>query len=147
MCPKKLCRPTYYSASTLQECIVDDPEFNLHGFTDNHAYKKLFDANSRCQEYKTICDLSHCGSEIKTWMDHNRLKMNDSKTEFILFGSRKHLVKCITTDLNVNGNSIPRRWTNTYHSKPTSKLSANQLPSISSDFAKFIVYSPEKQKI
>ena len=53
---------------------------------DDHAYKKLFDANSRHQEYKTMCDLSHCGSEIKTWMDHNRLKMNDSKTEFILFG-------------------------------------------------------------
>ena len=101
---------TYYSAyaSTLQECIPDDLELDLHGFTDNHAYKKLFDANSRYQEYKTMGDLSHCASEIKTWMDHNRLKMNDSKTEFILFGSRKQLAKCITTELEINGNSIPR---------------------------------------
>ena len=55
-----------------------------------------------------MCDISHCVSEIKTWMDQNRLKMNASKTEFILFGSRKQLAKCITTELDINGNSIPR---------------------------------------
>ena len=55
-----------------------------------------------------MCDLSHCVSEIKPWVDHNRLKMNDSKTEFILFGSRKQLAKCITTHLDINGNNIPR---------------------------------------
>ena len=56
---------------------------------------------------KTMCDLSHCASEMKTWLDHNR-KMNDSKTKFILFGSGKQLAKCIITELDVNGDSIPR---------------------------------------
>ena len=77
-------------------------------FVDDHAYKKLFDGNSRLQKYKTMCDLSHCVNEIKNWMDHNRLKMNDSKTEFILLGLIRHLAKCITTELDVNGNNIPR---------------------------------------
>ena len=110
MCPKEVVGLMYYSAyaSTQQECILDDLELDLYGFADDHAYKKLFDANSRHQEYKTMCDLSHCVSEIKTWMDHNRIKMSDSKTEFILFGSRKQLEKCITTELDINGNSIPR---------------------------------------
>ena len=79
--------PMYYWAYVYlhpTEFIPDDLELDLHSFTDDHAYEKLFDANSRLQEYKTMCDLSHCVSEIKNWMGHNRLKMTDSKTEFIL---------------------------------------------------------------
>ena len=55
-----------------------------------------------------MCDLTHCAREIKTWMDQNRLKMNDSKTEFIMFGLKRQLAKYITTELDVNGNSIQR---------------------------------------
>ena len=102
--------PMYYSvyASTSQECIPDDLKFDLHAFADDYAYKKLFDANSRLQEYKTICDLTHYAKEIKIWMDQNRLKMNDSKAEFILFGLKRQLAKCNTTELDINGNSIQR---------------------------------------
>ena len=50
--------------------------------------------------------------KIKDWMDINWLKMNDGKTEFILYGSRQQLLKCETTSINVNGNSIKRaEWT------------------------------------
>ena len=40
--------PRYYLvyASTLQEFILDDLKFDLHAFADDHAYRKLFDANS-----------------------------------------------------------------------------------------------------
>ncbi|KAK6191186.1 hypothetical protein SNE40_002924 [Patella caerulea] len=41
-------------------------------------------------------------------MDANRLKMNSSKTEFILFGHRKQLQKCMTSSINVNGNTVHR---------------------------------------
>ena len=46
----------YYSAhaSTLQECILDYLDLDLYGFADDNAYKKLFDANYRLQEYKTM---------------------------------------------------------------------------------------------
>ena len=39
---------------------------------------------------------------IKDWMNINRLKMNESKTEFIVFGSRQQLMKSTITSLNVN---------------------------------------------
>ena len=41
-------------------------------------------------------------------MDGNRLKMNNSKTEFIMFDSSKMLTKCITTDININGTSVKK---------------------------------------
>ena len=58
---------------------------DLHGFADDHAYKKGFPGNSRESEIKTIKDLKQCATRIKSWMDGNRLKMNDGKTEFIMF--------------------------------------------------------------
>ena len=36
------------------------------------------------------------------------MKMNNGKTEFILYGSRQQLLKCETTSININGNSIKR---------------------------------------
>ena len=41
----------------------------------------------RINYHKHISNLEQCVSVIKTWMQQNFLKLNDSKTEFILFGS------------------------------------------------------------
>ena len=46
--------------------------------------------------------------DIKDWMDSNRLKMNTTKTEFIMFGSGKQLQKCTTKVLKVNNDMVPR---------------------------------------
>ena len=41
-------------------------------------------------------------------MDAVRLKMNESKTEFMLLGSRQHLKKCTTNSLKVFGENIEK---------------------------------------
>ena len=41
-------------------------------------------------------------------MDLNCLKMNTTKMEFIVFGSKQQLMKVEVTSINVNGDSIPR---------------------------------------
>ena len=46
--------------------------------------------------------------DIKVWMDQVRLKMNNSKTEFIYFGWPSQLEKCITRKIDVNGEEITR---------------------------------------
>ena len=56
----------------------------------------------------TIKDLEQCATKIKSWMDGNRLKMNDGKTEFIMFRSRYQLNKCITHQININGVPVQR---------------------------------------
>ena len=76
---------------------------DLHGFADDHPHKKGFPGNSRESEVKTIKDLEECATRSKSWMDGNRLKMNDGKTEFIMFGSKYQLNKCITHQINING--------------------------------------------
>ena len=39
-------------------------------------------------------------------MDANLLHMNSAKTEFLLVGSRQQLSKCVSTEINVNGEVI-----------------------------------------
>ena len=51
---------------------------------------------------------------IKQWMDAVRLKMNPSKTEFILFGNEIQLRKCHTSQIQVDGDLIVRTSTIRY---------------------------------
>ena len=127
--------PTLYSTyvSTLREVIQDplsQPEgtisqipasrsdstwqlssrrpIDLHGFADDHTYKKGFPGNLGESEVDTMKDLEQCATRIKSWMDGNRLKMNDGKTEFIMFESKYKLNKCITHQININGVLVQR---------------------------------------
>ena len=45
---------------------------------------------------------------VRSWMDQVRLKMNSAKTEFIYFGSRVQLSKCVVAYLNVNNEIVER---------------------------------------
>ena len=79
---------------------------SLHGFADDHALKNTFSANLRLAERESVSILKPKQADVKLWMDHNCLKMNDSKIEFIMFASTQMLQKCVTTELNVNGLDI-----------------------------------------
>ena len=98
--------PQLYSAyaSTLPEAV--DNSLGIHGFADDHAVKKDFTIGR--EEQTTINLIETNATSINTWMDKNRLKMNQSKTEFIIFGSSQQLQKCETKSLNVNGTEVCR---------------------------------------
>ena len=73
--PQRSCaRPVLFSAyaTTLQEVINDSDEssstnkpIDLHGFVDDHAYKKSFAAKSQMDEINTMGDLENCATRIK----------------------------------------------------------------------------------
>ena len=79
---------------------------HLHGFADDHILKNSFRASSRVDEKDSIRSLERTLVDIKVWMDQNRLKMNDDKTEFIMFASKRQLEKCETTSIDVNNTIV-----------------------------------------
>ena len=83
-------------ASTIQEVVKKD--LTLTGFADDHSICKQFRPGAG-QEQDTIAILESSLKDIKAWMDTVRLRLNESKTEFIYFGSGHQLKKC-------NGNTI-----------------------------------------
>ena len=48
-------------------------------------------------------------SKLKNWMDENWLKMNDDKTEYIIFSSNKMAKKIQTQSISINGTNINKR--------------------------------------
>ena len=96
-------------ASTLDE-IVDSTKLELNGFADDHSVRRAFKPSKldHKDELETIAIIEQSMLEIKSWMDQVRLKMNESKTEFIYFGWPSQLDKCIKTSININGEEIVR---------------------------------------
>ena len=90
--------------SPIGEIIPDSVA--ISGFADDHLIRKSFLANSRTHEKEVINELKSSMKDIKSWMDSMRMKLNSDKTEFILFGYRAQLQKCITEEINVNGDII-----------------------------------------
>ena len=85
-------------ASTIQLEVPDD--IDLHGFADDHVLKNSFRASSRVDEKESILSLEATLVDIKVWMDQNRLKMNDDKTEFIMYQVSHSVIKSIWKDLS-----------------------------------------------
>ena len=59
--------------------------------------EKHFTAASQKDDYTNISTLESGLALVKSWMDSNQLKTKESKTEFIMCGSRQLLAKCVTT--------------------------------------------------
>ena len=54
-------------------------------------------------------ELEQCALIINDWMNENKLKMNALKTEYIMFGSRQQLNKCVTTSINIVNDNIEKQ--------------------------------------
>ena len=78
-------------ASKIQEVMKED--LTLIGFVDDHSICKQFKSGTR-QEQDTIAILESSLQDVKAWMDAVTLKLNESKTKFIYFGSEQQLSKC-----------------------------------------------------
>ena len=50
--------------------------------------------------------MEQCISDISTWMEGMKLKLNHSKTEYILIGTLQQLAKCTNRAINIGGNDI-----------------------------------------
>ena len=87
-------------ASTMKEVISSS--ISLYGYADDHAIVDHFKADDRVEELQCINNIENCMVNIKKWMDSNRLKMNDTKTEYIQFGNKRQLQKCHSDSINVN---------------------------------------------
>ena len=85
--------PTLFSCyvSILIEIILETEDNFVSGYADDHALINFFHPENT-EIFSTLASIISC---IQEWMDKNQLKMNGSKTGFIVFGS-KHQVQTYT---------------------------------------------------
>ena len=80
--------PTLFNCyvSTLMGVIPETEENFVSGYADDHALINSFHPENT-EIFSTLAFNISC---IQEWMEKNQLKMNGSKTEFIVFGSKHH---------------------------------------------------------
>ena len=93
-------------SSTISEDV--HPGLSLIAFADDHAIIKEFNINQTTDESHGINLLTDNLTKIKEWMNSVRLKKNNSKLEFIIFGNRIQANKCDTSELNVEGETVQK---------------------------------------
>ena len=77
-----------------------------HLFADDTQLLKPMDPTSSDSQFQAFSFLENSISKVASWMTQNKLKMNESKTEFIVFGTRKQLSKVHQTAISVGGEDI-----------------------------------------
>ena len=87
-------------ASTLAD-YINNFDVSILGYVDDHSVYDVFDANYTTDMHASMSNLEECLMQINNWMNLNRLKMNTSKTEFMLLGSRAQLAKCDIQSIEV----------------------------------------------
>ena len=97
---------------------VIPPSISVYGFADDYIAHTTFKPTTQDSETKAMKDIENSAITINDWINRNKLKMNTSKTEFILFGSKQQLNKFLTTDIDIAGDKVSRvkciRYMGTY---------------------------------
>ena len=94
---------------------VDLASYNvsLSGYADDHGLYDSFTPAPNA-ESTTVARVEECLDSVNDWMNANRLQMNASKTEFMLFGSKQQIDKCSTDSLRVCDTLVTRSPTMRY---------------------------------
>lgn len=74
--------------------------FVIHGYADDHQI--LLSFKPIHQSIVLVYEIQNCFDKIKLWMNKYYLQLNDSKTEFIVFGSNR-----ILNLIQINGINFP----------------------------------------
>ena len=74
---------------------------NTHGYADDNQLYLAFKPCGRQNESLAKSCIERCLTDVKVWMTVNKLKMNDSKTEFIIIGSKQNLAKVEMDSIDV----------------------------------------------
>lgn len=81
--------------------IIDSHKCFRHGYADDTQIYVRLPIKQPAQMQENINSINNCISEVRSWMLKNKLKINDSKTECIVFASKKS-----QANLNINNINI-----------------------------------------
>ena len=85
--------------------LIRSFEIDAHCYADDTQLYVPFTPGIDEEEVRN--KLEDCIDALWVWMNKNRLKLNDKKTEFIIFGTSTGLKKVATTTIRVGQEAIP----------------------------------------
>jgi hypothetical protein len=92
---------TIYAATLFKVIRKHLPE--VHGYADDHQLYLSFKPSNTTSQDSALKAMEECINDVRRWMLSNKLKINDSKTEFLVLGSKQQLEKVRIHDIQVDG--------------------------------------------
>ena len=71
---------SFSTYTAVQYRDIVNPPLTLHGFVHDHTVGNKFKPGDWGDEARCMCELVKCVTNLKVWMNENRLKMNSNKT-------------------------------------------------------------------
>ena len=100
-----VCGPSFFCDYTSPICdIFRKHQIPYHLYADDTQIYVPFNLN---EEDSVREKLEKCIQDVRDWLCKNYLKLNDSKTDFIILGSNIHLKKIATNSVKVGSVDIP----------------------------------------
>ena len=75
-------------------------------YADDNTISTCIDPNVKNKEQQIVGKIQNSIEKTKHWMCLNRLKMNDQKPNFIMYGNNVQLAKCSTKHIKVGEETI-----------------------------------------
>ena len=88
---------------TTVDDIIQGTSTSLLGYADDHAFYKSF---LPTDEFSALKNLTEMTNRIRNWIRQSFLKMNDSKTEIVIFGTHSQCNKITMTTMEVSKTSV-----------------------------------------
>ena len=79
---------------------------HVHTYTDDTQLYLAFKPDSAVNAHDAVNAMALCIRDLRTWMLHDKLKLNDNKTEFLLNGTRQQLAKVDGISLCVGDSKV-----------------------------------------
>ena len=74
-----------------------------------HEVSHLIKPDSTTSQDEAVFSLERCISDICAWMTNNYIKLNDTKTEFLVIGSRQQLTKIKIDSFHVGSTEVKKK--------------------------------------
>ena len=86
--------------------VIEDQLPDAHGYADDTQLFLSFKPTSGSSQKDALLAMENCIEKIRRWMIHDRLLMNDDKTEFMIIATRQQLSKLQPMSVSVNNSTI-----------------------------------------
>ena len=84
--------------------ILPKNNFDYHKYADDTELQKA----AQPSDFSSLCqDTTVCVADVKSWMDSNKLKLNEDKTELLAIADRLRLSQIETTPLTFGSSKVP----------------------------------------
>jgi hypothetical protein len=93
-----------YASKLFKVIEVQLPD--AHGYADDTQLYLSFKPNADTSQQDAVRAMENCVEKIRCWMIHDKLLMNDGKTEFMLIGTRQQLSKLQPINISVSNSEI-----------------------------------------